>query len=172
MFWKPMLLNLQRYNHSSLSYNHIQVYRGKQSLGFLFSNKFPVFRWKLQYYYFIASSACIHTHFFKWRFYKNFTARERTKHWMQLNLDLFKYFLAIVYFIWCMMGYTVRQILGPHNVTRSTKLRGAQRASELTLRSMEFGSLENLIFPALVNFKFIYIYINEPIYHKWTGYNQ
>ena len=56
------------------------------------------------------------------------------------------------------MGYTVRQILGPHNVTRSTKLREAQRASELTLRSMEFRSLENLIFPALVNFKFIYIY--------------
>ena len=62
------------------------------------------------------------------------------------------------------MGYTVRQILGPHSVTRSTKLRGAQRSSELTLRSMEFRSLENLIFPALVNFNFIYIYIYIYIY--------
>ena len=156
MFWKPMLLNLQRYNHSSLSYNHIQVYRGKQSLGFLFSNKFPVFRWKLQYHYFIASSVCIHTHFFKSRFYKNFTARERIKHWMQLNLDLFKYFLAIVYFIWCMMGYTVRQILGPHNVTRSTKLRGAQRASELTLRSIWFTRKPNFSSPSQFQ---VYIYI-------------
>ena len=36
------------------------------------------------------------------------------------------------------------------NVTKSTKLQGAQRAPELVLRSMKFRSPENLIFPALV----------------------
>ena len=67
MFWNPILFNLQHYNHSSLSYNHIQVYRvyrGKQSLWFLFSDKFPTFRWKLQHYC-VASSASILAHFFK-----------------------------------------------------------------------------------------------------------
>ena len=43
----------------------------------------------------------------------------------------------------------VRQTLVPRNVTISTKLRGAQRAPEHALRSMEFRSPENLIFPAL-----------------------
>ena len=43
----------------------------------------------------------------------------------------------------------MRQTLVPCNVTRSTKLRGAHHAPELVLRSMEFQSPENLIFPAL-----------------------
>ena len=47
------------------------------------------------------------------------------------------------------MRYTVRQTLVPRNVTMSTKLRGAQRAPELPLRSTKFRSPENLIFPAL-----------------------
>ena len=64
--------------------------------------------------------------------------------WIYLNI-----FLSIVYFIWCMERYTVKQTLASHNVTRSTKLRGAQRAPELAFRSTEFHSTENLIFPAL-----------------------
>ena len=40
----------------------------------------------------------------------------------------------------------MRQTLLPFNVTRSTNLRGAQRAPELTLRSTEFRSPENLNF--------------------------
>ena len=39
--------------------------RGKQSLGFLLSDNFSAFRWKLQYYYCITSSVIIHAHFFK-----------------------------------------------------------------------------------------------------------
>ena len=34
----------------------------------------------------------------------------------------------------------------PSNVTRSTKLRGAQRSPELTFRSMDFPLPEDLIF--------------------------
>ena len=45
--------------------------------------------------------------------------------------------------------HTVRQTLLLRNVTRSTKLRGAQRSPELALRSTDFRSPENLIFPAL-----------------------
>ena len=43
----------------------------------------------------------------------------------------------------------MRQTLVPRNVTRSTKLRGAQRAPELALRSTELCSPENLFFPVL-----------------------
>ena len=43
----------------------------------------------------------------------------------------------------------VSQTLVPRNVTRSTKLREAQLAPELALRSTEFRSPENLIFPVL-----------------------
>ena len=43
----------------------------------------------------------------------------------------------------------MRQTLLLRNVTRSTKLRGAQRSPELALRSTDFRSPENLIFPAL-----------------------
>ena len=42
-----------------------RVYLGKQSLEFLFSDKCSAFKWKLQYYYCIASSVSIHAHFFK-----------------------------------------------------------------------------------------------------------
>ena len=35
------------------------------------------------------------------------------------------------------------------NVTRCTKLRGAQRSPEIAFRSTDFCVLENLIFPAL-----------------------
>ena len=44
-----------------------RVYHEKQSLGFLFLDKFSAVRWKLQYYYSIASSVSIHAHFFKIR---------------------------------------------------------------------------------------------------------
>ena len=37
----------------------------------------------------------------------------------------------------------------PRKVTRCTKLRGAQRSPELALRSTDFRTPENLIFPAL-----------------------
>ena len=37
----------------------------------------------------------------------------------------------------------------PLNVTRSTKLRGAQRSSALAFRRTDFCVSENLIFPAL-----------------------
>ena len=47
------------------------------------------------------------------------------------------------------MKYPVRQTLVPRNVTRGTNLRGTQSAPELALRSTEFRSPENLIFPAL-----------------------
>ena len=43
----------------------------------------------------------------------------------------------------------MRQTRVPRNVTRSTKLRGAQRSAELALRSMDLRVPENLIFPAL-----------------------
>ena len=51
--------------------------------------------------------------------------------------------------IWCTVSYILKQTLVPCNVARSIKLRGAQRASELALRSTEFRSPENLIFPIL-----------------------
>ena len=51
--------------------------------------------------------------------------------------------------IWCTVRYILKQTLVSCNVARSIKLRGAQRASELALRSTEFRSPENLIFPIL-----------------------
>ena len=47
----------------------------------------------------------------------------------------------------------MRQTLLPRNVTRSTKLQGAQCAPELSFRSTEFRSPENLIFPACIAMK-------------------
>ena len=46
--------------------------------------------------------------------------------------------------------YIINSTLVPCKVTRSTKLQGAQRAPELALRSIEFCSPVNLIFPALI----------------------
>ena len=43
----------------------------------------------------------------------------------------------------------MRRARVPSKVTRSTKLRGAQRSPELGLRSTDFRAPENLIFPAL-----------------------
>ena len=43
----------------------------------------------------------------------------------------------------------MRQTLVPRNVTRSTKLLGAQHAPGLALKSTEFRSPRNLIFLAL-----------------------
>ena len=70
--------------------------------------------------------------------------------WIYLNI-----FLYIVYFIWCIVRYKVRQTLVPRNVTRSTKLRGAQHAPGLALKNKEFRSPRNLIFPALLMEYFI-----------------
>ena len=47
----------------------------------------------------------------------------------------------------------MRQTLVPCNITRSTKSQGAQCAPELSLRSTEFRSPENLIFPACIAMK-------------------
>ena len=47
----------------------------------------------------------------------------------------------------------MRQTFVARNVTRSTKLRGAQCLPKLALRSTEFRSPENLIFPALISRK-------------------
>ena len=69
---------------------------------------------------------------------------EYSSTWIYSNI-----FLSVVHFIWCTARYMVRQTLVPCNVTRSTKLRGALHSPELVLRSMEFQSPENLIFPAL-----------------------
>ena len=57
MFWNPILLNLQHYNHSPFSYNHIQVLQSllwKTKFGVPFLSNFSTFRWKLQYYYCVA----------------------------------------------------------------------------------------------------------------------
>ena len=43
----------------------------------------------------------------------------------------------------------MRRARVPSKITRCTKLGGAQRSPELTLRSMDFRAPENLIFPAL-----------------------
>ena len=58
-------------------------------------------------------------------------------------------YLSIIYFIWCKARYTMGLTLVPSNVTRSTKLRGAQHSLELAFR-MEFCLPENLTFPALL----------------------
>ena len=55
--------------------------------------------------------------------------------------------LYITCFIWCTMRYTMRWTHQPRKVTRSTKLRGAQRSPELALRRTDFRAPEN--FPAL-----------------------
>ena len=44
----------------------------------------------------------------------------------------------------------MRRARVPSKVTRSTKLRGAQRSPELGLMSTDFRAPENLIFPALL----------------------
>ena len=55
-----ILLNLQHYNHSSLSYNHSQViyivYHRRQSLCFLFLDNLSAPREEIAKYYYIASS--------------------------------------------------------------------------------------------------------------------
>ena len=61
----------------------------------------------------------------------------------------FKVYLSIIYFIWCMAGYTMRQTCVPLNITRSTKLRGMQCSPEIAFRSTDFCVPENLNFPAL-----------------------
>ena len=65
-----------------------------------------------------------------------------------------RYFIALLhlsirYFIWCMTRYAMTRTHVPRKVTRCTKLRGAQRSPELALRSTDFHTPENLIFPAL-----------------------
>ena len=78
----------------------------------------------------------------------------------ELYLNLFQHFPFIIYLIWSTVSYTVRQTLLLRNVTRNTKLLlrniisnaklwGTQRSPELSLRSTDFSSPENLIFPAL-----------------------
>ena len=48
-----------------------------------------------------------------------------------------------------MVKYTMRQTHIPPNITRSTKLQGAQSTPELAFKSTEFCETNNLIFPAL-----------------------
>ena len=112
----PVLLNLQHYNHSSLSYDHNQVIYSlpwEAKLGFPFLGQpFSPYMSKL----------------------KNIIALLH---------------LSITYFIWYMARYTMKRTRAPCKVTKSTKLRGAQRSSELGLRSTDFRAHKNLIFPAL-----------------------
>ena len=61
--------------------------------------------------------------------------------WIYFNI-----FLSIIYLIWCI----VRETLLLYNVARSRKLQGTQHSPELALRSTDFCSPENLIFPALM----------------------
>ena len=61
----------------------------------------------------------------------------------------FNIYLSIIYFIWCMVRYTMRRTHVPPNVTRSRILWGPQRSPELAFRSTDFCVAENLIFPAL-----------------------
>ena len=49
----------------------------------------------------------------------------------------------------------MRRTRVPPNVTRSTKLRGAQRSPELTFRSTDIRVPENLMFPTLT-----YVFVN------------
>ena len=64
--------------------------------------------------------------------------------WICFNIYLF-----LIYFIWCMVRCMMRQTQVPPNITRSTKLQGAQHSPELAVRSTDFCVPENLIFPAL-----------------------
>ena len=59
--------------------------------------------------------------------------------WIRLNI-----YFSIIYFICYTPGYTP-------NVTRSRKLRGAQRSREFAFGSTDFPVPENLFFPALVS---------------------
>ena len=61
--------------------------------------------------------------------------------WIYFNI-----FLSIIYLIWC----RVRETLLLYNVARSRKLQGTQHSPELALRSTDFCSPENLIFPVLM----------------------
>ena len=79
----------------------------------------------------------------------NYTVRERKSTEYSCTWIYLIIFLSIVYFLWRIARHSVRQTLVPHKVTRSTKLWGAQRAPEFALRSTEFRSPENLVFPAL-----------------------
>ena len=65
------------------------------------------------------------------------------------TLNIFKKNFSIIYLISCTVRFTVRQTILLCNVTRSTKSQSAQRSSELALRSTDFRSPENLIFPTL-----------------------
>ena len=62
----------------------------------------------------------------------------------------FNIYLSIIYFIWCMMRYTMRWTRVPPNVTSSTKLWGAKHCFGLAFRTMDFCVLENLIITALL----------------------
>ena len=61
----------------------------------------------------------------------------------------FNIFLSIIYFTWRTARYAMRRTSVPPNVTRSTKLRGAQGSPELAFRSKVFRVPENIIFLAL-----------------------
>ena len=63
--------------------------------------------------------------------------------------------LSITYFIWCTARYTLRWTHVPWEVTRCTKLWGTQLSPELALRSTDFCTPENLIFPALTHVSFL-----------------
>ena len=61
----------------------------------------------------------------------------------------FNIYISITYFIWYTARYTMRRTHVPPNVTRSAKLRDAQR-SKLAFRDTDFRVQVNLIFPALL----------------------
>ena len=65
----------------------------------------------------------------------------------------FNIYLSIINFIWYMAKNTRRRTRVPPSVTRSAKLRGAQRSPELSFRSTNFCVPENLLFPAVCSIK-------------------
>ena len=81
--------------------------------------------------------------------------------WYSCTWIWFNIYLPVIYFIWYTVRYTMRQTGVTTNVTRSTKLWGAQCSPELSFRSTGFCVPENLLFPALM-------YV--PVCTKNTGY--
>ena len=54
--------------------------------------------------------------------------------------------------MWYTTGYTIRQTRVPHDLTRSSKLRGTRRLPSHITRSTDFNATICVLFPALVTF--------------------
>ena len=81
----------------------------------------------------------------------NVSVSMRSFWWVQLYVNLFQH-LSFHNLFHLMHGeLQMRRTRVPSNVTRSTKLKGAQRSSELAFRSTDFRVPENLTYLALIN---------------------